>query len=289
MEILEAILKYFNIDKAKIDCLQAYFDNNKTLVLIVSSILTIILLRFLGKELLLILIPIAISSVIANFFRNKDKEEAQSIRDRDKEDTDARNLRAELREYFLTNCKPIINEKVKGLYQKRTKYVNLVNKKYTPKDMEKLQEHFICQLDLVYEIHAKFVLLPVFIKNISHKKYIKRFYSYVYIVQHILMLYDELISPQIMDSKVLYESETLNQKQKLEVLHFIIDLIQYIDLILAESELTLFNHNFDKDEIIFQNHMDFLDKAVLDTGLDPSEQFRCSREELEKILKSIKQ
>ena len=49
--------------------------------------------------------------------------------------------------------------------------------------------------------------------------------------------------------------------------------------------LILFNHRFDDDEIIFQNHMDILNNYVLDTGFDPSEQFRCSREKMEQFIK----
>ena len=272
MEILEAILKYLKIDKAKIECLQTYYKKNKKLVIGVATIFVFLLLRYLGKELLLIFVPILVSFMITLLLRHWDKK-----------DNNARNIRAELREYFLTNIKPLLDEIVKETYQKRTKYIDLASTTHTPKDIEKLQEYFIYQLNLVREIHVKVIPLLTFTENISHKIYIKRFKIYIYITQHMLKLYDKLISPQILDSKELYESVTLNQKQKQDLLHVIVILIDNIDFILAESELTLFNFYFDKDDIVFEKHIEILNECVLNTGLDPNKKIMCSIEEFEKI------
>ena len=283
MEILEAILKYFNIDKAKIDCLQAYFDNNKTLVLIVSSILTIILLRFLGKELLLILIPIAISSVIANFFRNKDKEEAQSIRDRDKEDTDARNLRAELREYFLTNIKPTIDEIVD--IQNFKEYAHLEDKDGNPIDIKTLEKNCLNRLKLITKLQKTSMPLVNFATNISHKEYKKRFFNYQYIVGYILKLYQNLIYPQIINIQESFLSQKISSEKKTELIICIGTYIVNVECFLEEVELMLFNYNFDNDDSVFKKHMDVLDKAILNTKLDNAKDFLFNREELEKSLK----
>ena len=295
MEILEAILKYFNIDKAKIDCLQAYFDNNKTLVLIVSSILTIILLRFLGKELLLILIPIAISSVIANFFRKKDKEEAQSIRDRDKEDNDARNLRAELREYFLTNCKPIIDEIVDDTIDDQCKkkgdneYFELTqpeDENSEPLELSKLHDYFEYYSEHIFNLTQIFSSLITVVGNIPHTQYEKRFSNYKYMIDHITKLYKKLLYPKTTKLKTLYFSQKLTQEQKIDQTTKIGNLVDLVDCFFTGLELLLFNRDFDNDKIIFQNYIDTLDKAVLDTGLDNAEDFLFNREALEELLES---
>ena len=290
MEIVEAILTFFK-------------KNNKAVIIVIFVLLTIAgLLKIGNKELILMLIPIAISFVVTMFFRScdkkdnqlireRDKKEAQSIRDRDKEDNDARNLRAELREYFLTNCKPIIDEIVKEAYHKRTKYIDLIDKNDEPLNKKdgalsiiELQKYFIYQLNLVSEMQTKVIPLLTFIEKTSHKEYEQRFNNYYYISQHILMLYDELIKPQILDSKALYESTTLNQKEKEKALRVIVVLIDNIDFILAESELTLFNHRFDNDKIIFQKHIKILDDCVLKTGLDNTKDFLFDREKFEQKL-----
>ena len=109
MEIVEAILAFFK-------------KNNTAVINIIFPFIAIVLIfRDFSKELMLVVVPILISFVVTRLFsdrdkkeaqsiRNRDKEEAQFFRNKDKEDNDARNLRAELREYFLTNCKPIIDE-----------------------------------------------------------------------------------------------------------------------------------------------------------------------------------
>ena len=239
---------------------------------------------FETKELILMLIPIAISFVVTMFFRNKDKEEAQSIRDRDKKDNDARNLRAELREYFLTNCKPIIDEIVSNQEQKIRKLVHLRDTTSSPLDINTLQKLFKDHYSLTFDLTQKFVPLTNFANKISHKEYNTRFKKYFYIIDHLRIICNELVYPNILKEQKLYNSQESNLVQEnLPVM--ITKLMVYIDFILAESELILFNHRFDDDEIIFQNHMDILNNCVLDTGFDPSEQFRCSREKMEQFIK----
>ena len=220
-----------------------------------------------------IMLPILITFFVTMFFRKKDKK-----------DNDARNLRAELREYFLTNIKPTINEIVKDQDQTYKKYVNLVDKKYAPRDIKKLQECFKHQFDLVCKMHEIVIPLFTFTEKTAHKEYEKRFKNYYNISIYIQILYEKLIFPQIMDSKVLYESKTLNQQQKKDLLHLIVNLIKNIDFILAESELTLFNHNFENDKINFEKQIEILNACVLNTGLDPNKKIVCSVEEFEKNL-----
>ncbi len=235
MEILEAILKYFT-------------DNSATLINI--------------------MLPILISFFVTMFFRKKDKK-----------DNDARNLRAELREYFLTNCKPVIDDIVDDSNQKFRKYVYLIDKNDEPLNKEdrtlsiiELQKYFKNHLTLTFKLPQKFTSLPEFAKNLSHKKYEKRFNNYFYIISHIAILYSELIYFQIMNP--------CGQKESL--IKSLASLIIKIDLILEESELILFNNKFNKDRMIFQNYIDTLDKAVLDTGLDNAKDFLFNREKFKK-------
>jgi hypothetical protein len=55
-----------------------------------------------------------------------------------------------------------------------------------------------------------------------------------------------------------------------------------IAFILSESELILFNNKFDKDDTIFQETIDELNKDILDTGLDNAKDFLFNREEMDK-------
>ena len=55
-----------------------------------------------------------------------------------------------------------------------------------------------------------------------------------------------------------------------------------IDLFFTESELILFNNKFDKDDTIFQETIDELNKDILDTGLDNAKDFLFNREEMDK-------
>ena len=226
-----------------------------------------------------IMLPILITFFITWFFRNKDKK-----------DNDARNLRAELREYFLTNCKPIIDEIVddQNHNHKVRKYVYLKDEDNNPLSVIELQKHFKDQYSSILNIPHKFTSLRRFVSEISHKEYIKRFDNYYYLVQHISMLYHKLIFLQIMNSKALYESVTLDKKQKEALLFKIMHLITQIDFILSESELILFNYNFDNDEIIFQRYIDILNTCVLNTGLDPNKECIYNREEFEKELLKMK-
>ena len=70
--------------------------------------------------------------------------------------------------------------------------------------------------------------------------------------------------------------------QKESLIKSLASLIIKIDLILEESELILFNNKFNKDRMIFQNYIDTLDKAVLDTGLDNAKDFLFNREKFKK-------
>ena len=277
MEIVEAILAFFK-------------KNNTAVINIVFPFIAIVLIfRDFSKELMLVLvpvfIPIAISFYVTRVFRNKDKEEAQSIRDRDKEDNDARNLRTELREYFLTNCKPTIDEIVDG--KKMKGYLHLKDKDDNSIDIETLKEIFENHRDLFFMLPKKIIPLSRFTSNISHKEYKRRFYSYQYIINHIKTSYIELIHLPIINIQTSYLLNKMSSDQKDTQLIQINCLIIYIDCFLEESELILFNYKFDKDDAIFKKHMDVLDKAILDTGLANAKDFLFNREALEELLESL--
>ena len=216
-----------------------------------------------------IMLPILITFFVTMFFRKKDKK-----------DNDARNLRAELREYFLTNCKPIIDEIVRANDQKFESYFRPTGE--NSKTIKNLQELFKTQKTLVFELPRKFILILGFVKNISHEEYKKRFENFYYMIYHITLLYNQFIGSQILslDSTPPKQPEELNKLiQKID------NLIFYITLILAQSELMLFNYNFDKDDAIFQESMDELNNAILDTGLDNAEEFLCDKEKMKQFIK----
>ena len=75
--------------------------------------------------------------------------------------------------------------------------------------------------------------------------------------------------------------------QKESLIKSLASLIIKIDLILEESELILFNNKFNKDRMIFQNYIDTLDKAILDTGLDNAKEFLFDRKDLKEIQESL--
>ena len=242
----------------------------------------------LFKDILLILISITASAGITycmtSSFRNKDKKDTQFFRDRDKEGNDARNLRSELREYFLINCKPIIDEFLKDYEQIIRKYVHLMNKDDSSISVYELRKDFDDYQTLIFRLPLVYKPLLLFVKNLSHKEYGNRFNNYFYIINHIQKLYTKFISLRIVN---IHSSQILNweekEKQLLNMTHIIFQLNHF----LAQSELILFNYKFDKDAFIFQKHIDILDKVVLETGLDNAKDFLFNREELEKILESL--
>ena len=224
---------------------------------------------FETRELILILIPIAISFVITRFFRNKDKE-----------DNDTRNLRAELREYFLTNIKPIIDEIIKANDQKLKSYIHSEDSNSTT--IIKLKEYFKIQKVLIFELPRKFIPLLNFAVDISHKKYEKRFENYYYNISHILILYNKFIGPQILSLDSTLPKQLEDARNLIEKID---SLIACITFILTESELILFNYNFDNDKVIFQKYANDLNDFILDTGLDNAKDFLFDREKLEKTFK----
>ena len=225
-----------------------------------------------NKELTLIFVPIIVSvlfsSVITYFMTS-------SFRNKDKKDDNAKNFRAELREYFLTNCKPIINELLKGQEQNLKK--RIFKQCATGEPM--VPEYFTDYIMLINKLFATFTPLISFVKNKSHRVYKNRFNNYFYIINYITILYKDFIFRQTMFAQVLPELNKYSFDK-------IMPLITYIDYILAQSELILFNSDFDNDAFIFQNYIDTLDKAVLDTGLDNAEDFLFNREALEELLES---
>ena len=211
-----------------------------------------------------IMLPILITFFITWFFRNKDKK-----------DNNARNIRAELREYFLTNCKPVINEILEDQNQTYRKHIYLIDKH---------NELLNKDNDFMPKLLQSLLPLIAFTKNLSNKEYEKRFHNYYYMTYHILTLYGELIKPHIMNFQVIHASKKVSSDQKDSLLIKIIALTTHVDCILAESELILFNYNFDNDDAIFQKYIDGLNKAILDTGLDNAKDFLCNREELEQFI-----
>lgn len=223
-----------------------------------------------NKELTLIFVPIIVSFMITLLLRCWDKK-----------DSNAKNLRAELREYFLTNIKPIIDGFIKDYEQIMRKYVHLMNKD----DSEcELRKDFEDHRTLIFRLPLAYKPLLLFVKNLSHKGYENRFNNYFYIINHIQKLYTKFISLQIVH---IHSSQTLNweekEKQLLNMTHIIFQLNHF----LAQSELILFNYKFDRDDFIFQKHIDILDEVVLDTGVDNAKDFLFNREKLEKILESL--
>ena len=276
MEIVEAILAFFK-------------KNNTAVINIIFPFIAIVLIfRDFSKELMLVVVPILISFVVTRLFsdrdkkeaqsiRNRDKEEAQFFRNKDKEDNDARNLRTELREYFLINCKPIIDEIIEDSNQKYEKYVSLKDK-----EVETLEEIFKNHLVLIYKLSQKFTPLQSFVQKDSYREYAHRFDNYSYIIKYIIILYTYLIHPQMEN----LHSQSLNMKQK-KLFSQISNLITIIDLIFLESELILFNYKFDDDGSIFDKQTCFLDEAILETGLDNAEDFLFDKEKIDRILKSL--
>ena len=226
---------------------------------------------FETRDIILIFVPIIVSFMITLLLRHWDKK-----------DNDARNLRAELREYFLTNCKPIINEIVKDQDQIYKKYVHLDSSI----SVYELQKHFNDNLTLILKLIQKFVPLLVFTKNLSNREYEKRFINYFGMISHIQRLFVGLMHPQIMSFQDIKSKESsFNQKL---ISSNIAKLITIIDLILAESELVLFNYNFGKDISVFQEFINELDRVVLETRLDPDGKFIYNREAFEKELLKMK-
>ena len=208
-----------------------------------------------------IMLPILITFFITWFFRNKDKE-----------DNDARNLRAELREYFLTNCKPIIDSMVDDTIDDQGKNIVRKGKKGRYFELKELHDYFEYYSEHIFNLTQVLSSLINFLGNISHKKYEKRFLSYKYMIDCITKLYAELLHPKTKDSQKLSD-EQLKKINKLT---------DSIDLFFTESELMLFNYNFDNDDAIFQETIDELNKDILDTGLDNAKDFLFNREEMEK-------
>ena len=223
---------------------------------------------FETKDLILIFVPIIVSSVITYFMTS-------SFRNKDKKDDDVRNIRAELREYFLTNCKPIIDELLKDQDQQLKK--NIFQQCATGEPM--VPEYFTDHIMLISKLLTTFTPLISFVKNKSRKIYIKRFKNYFYVIHYITTLYKNFIFRQVMFTHVL---------PKLDKYSFdkILPLITYIDYILAQSELILFNSDFDDDDSVFEKYIFDLNNAVLNTRLDDAKDFLCDKDLSKQYLKS---
>ena len=156
-----------------------------------------------------------------------------------------------------------------------------MNKDDSSISVYELRKDFDDYRTLIFRLPLVYKPLLLFVKNLSHKEYENRFSNYFYIINQIQKLYTNFISLQIV---YIHSSQTLNweekEKQLLNMTHIIFQLNHF----LAQSELILFNNKFDKDDAIFQESMDDLNNAVLDTGLDPNKKIVCSVEEFEKNL-----
>lgn len=177
----------------------------------------------------------------------------------------AKDLRDELREYFLTNCTPFITTVTKDIAYKYKIYVKRVDENDNPGSDDHIKSYYFEHCTNVRTLYNSIAPLTSYCFHIRHKAYWLRFALYGALLGHCLKLYTDSLHRYL-----AYPAQPPPDPK--ERITKVCDVLVYIDELLRQLEFALFINEFDDDKSLFHIIVEELNQTIREAEVFSAEE-----------------